>query len=344
MRKTFVILLAFVMTVAFTACGAIENKPEEEKIFATIEAKDCFDDAGFVELISGIKESSEYTFISEDSDAVELCVYILDEAFDDNFRYIKQVAEPALVGDGTIFIDEGQYVYVYCSANEFTTGVVDENAKLMVTAETVDVKNEKATDNGKANVYKEQMDLIYQALSKEWSIDKYFENDISSLISNHYDGNPLENVGYALKDLDGDGKEELLISAVSKDASGGMLYDVYSAPNGKVVHVLSGHERNRYYLQWMEEGAYMIANEASNSAFNSAWYYYSLNAGQLELMQGVVFNAEADEDNPWFLTYDEDWDVSNDTHDEDGIAESIIEAYARSYTTLEYIPFSEFVE
>ena len=64
---------------------------------------------------------------------MEWSVYVLDQAFDEGFRYIKQVAEPALVGDGTIFIDEGLYVYVYCSANEFTTGVADETAKLNVT-------------------------------------------------------------------------------------------------------------------------------------------------------------------------------------------------------------------
>lgn len=141
MRKSFVLLLTLVMIAALAACGANENKPiettetytEEEKIFTIIEAKDCFGDAGFVELMAGTKESSEYTFTSEDSDAVEWHVYILDQAFDEGFRYIKQVAEPVLVGDGTIFIDEGQYVYVYCSVNEFTTGVVDENAKLTVT-------------------------------------------------------------------------------------------------------------------------------------------------------------------------------------------------------------------
>ena len=87
----------------------------------------------------------------------------------------------------------------------------------------------------------------------------------------------------------------------------------------------------------------MIANEASNSAFNSACYYYCLASGQLELIEGIVYDAEADENNPWFITYDEDWDVSNDTHDVEGIAESIIEAYAKNYTTLEYSPFSEYV-
>ena len=209
-------------------------------------------------------------------------------------------------------------------------------------SEKLSGESKKKEEKNKENVYKEQMDLVYQALSQEWSVDKYFENEISSLISNHYEENALENVGYALKDLDGDGKDELIISTVSKDYSAGMIYDVYSAPNGKVVHVLSGHERNRYYLQWMEEGAYMIANESSNSAFNSAWYYYTLTEGKLELVQGVVFNAAEDENNPWFITYDEDWDTSNDTHDTEGLAQSVIETNLKSYTALDYIPFSSY--
>ena len=216
--------------------------------------------------------------------------------------------------------------------NEEDAGAVEEDSN---------AENDETSDAGKENVYKAQMDLVYQALSEQWSVDKYFENDISSLIANNYEGAALDNVGYALLDFDGDGKDELIISAVSKDASGGMLYDVYSAPNGEVVHVLSGHERNRYYLQYLE-GIYAITNEASNSAYSSAWYYYSFVDGKLKLIQGIVMNTEANADNPWFFTYDEDFDVSNDTHDVDGIAESIIETYKRSYTALEYIPFSAY--
>ena len=253
-----------------------------------------------------------------------------------------------------IYIMKKRFVLLLMTVAMFICGCQNEEKKSEIvvpstTEQSVEEKDENPSKESvpeeeisKENVYQEQMDLVYQALSQEWSIDKCFENQISSLISNHYEGNALEDVGYALKDLDWDGKEELLISAVSKDFAGGMLYDVYSAPNGKVVHLLSGHERNRYYLQWMEEGLYMIANEASNSAFNSAWYYYGLTPGQLKLMRGIVFNAEADENNPWFFTYDEDWDVSNDTQDVDGMAESIIEAYTRSYTTLEYTPFSSY--
>ena len=203
-------------------------------------------------------------------------------------------------------------------------------------------KSDESKDSAAAYVYKKQMNLVHQALSEQWSVDVYFEHEISSLIATHYEGNALDNVGYALVDLDGDGKEELLISAVSKDASGMMLYDVYTAPENEVIHVLSGHEKNRYYLQSLEEGGYMIANEASNTAYNSAWYYYSMSEAKLELSQGVVFDAAADEDQPWFITYDEDWDTSNDTHDVEGLAQSIIEANTKSYTALDYTPFSSY--
>ena len=138
MKKILGIMLAFVMAVAITACGAGETKPTEsippeEKIVATIQAKDCFYNAGFVEFIAGAEETAEYTFKSENSDTVQWSVYILDEAFDDGFRYIKQVTEPVLVGDGIVSVAAGQYAYVYCSANEFTADTANETATLNVT-------------------------------------------------------------------------------------------------------------------------------------------------------------------------------------------------------------------
>lgn len=203
-------------------------------------------------------------------------------------------------------------------------------------------KTEDSDKNTSMNLYKDQLDLVHQALSEEWSADEYFEHEISSLIVFNNEGNALDHIGYAFEDLDGDGKEELLISAVSKEASGMMLYDVYSTSGEEVIHVLSGHEKNRYYLQSLEEGGYLIANEASNTAYNSAWYYYALNDGNLKLVQGVVFDASVDEEQPWFITYDEDWDTSNDTHDTEGLAQSVIETNLKSYTALDYIPFSSY--
>lgn len=130
MKKIVVVILVLAMVMTFGACGA-----KEETTFAVIEAKNCFYDAGFVEFIAGAEAPAVYTFTAENSEGVQWRVYVLDQAFDEGFRYIAQAAEPVLVGDGKASVDAGQFVYVYCSANEFTTGVVDENAKLNVTME-----------------------------------------------------------------------------------------------------------------------------------------------------------------------------------------------------------------
>ena len=139
MKKLIALLLAFVMMTVLGACAATAEEPvatvaeKEGTTFAIIAAKNCFYDAGYVELIAGAEATAEYIFTAENSEAVEWQVYVLDEAFDDGFRYIAQFTDPVLIGDGTITVNAGQYVYLYCSANEFTTGVVDENAKIVIT-------------------------------------------------------------------------------------------------------------------------------------------------------------------------------------------------------------------
>ena len=126
--KRFVIFLFLIsLIITFTSCKAKGVEP-----FAIIEATDCYQNAGYLEFISCAETSAEYTFTAENSETIEWQVYVFDEAFEDGFRYISQVAEPVLTADGTISVNEGQYVYIYCSANEFTSIVADENAKLCI--------------------------------------------------------------------------------------------------------------------------------------------------------------------------------------------------------------------
>jgi len=127
MKKTIAFVLAFIMTALFSACAA------EEKVFETIEAKDCFFGAGYTELVFGGSEATEYIFRAENSEETEWSVYVFDEKFEDGFRYISQAAEPVLTGDGSIVIEPKKFVYIYCSTNEFTSEAPDENAKLIIT-------------------------------------------------------------------------------------------------------------------------------------------------------------------------------------------------------------------
>ncbi|MBQ7086744.1 MAG: hypothetical protein IJM96_04635 [Clostridia bacterium] len=141
MKRFAVILLAFTMIMVLSACSKTEEItttfiPEETTAakvpFTIIEAKDCYNNAGYVELISRAEKSAEYTFTADNSDTVKWRVYIFDEAFDEGFRYISQAVEPVLDGDGKVSVCKGQFVYVYCSVNEFTEDNSDEHAKLKV--------------------------------------------------------------------------------------------------------------------------------------------------------------------------------------------------------------------
>ena len=82
-----------------------------------------------------------------------------------------------------------------------------------------------------------------------------------------------------------------------------------------------------------------VVNEGSGSAFNHATYYLMLNEGKLEVVQGIVFDAAADEQNPWFLTYDLDWDVSNAEPIDEATAIAILESNRKLYCALEYFPY-----
>ena len=128
MKRAVSFFFLFAMIIISTSC-----KSEEEPPFAIIEAMDCYQNAGYIEFISGAETFAEYTFTAENSETITWQVYVFDENFEDGVRYIPQAEEPVLVGDGTISVDVGQFVYIYCSANEFTSIVADENAKLCIT-------------------------------------------------------------------------------------------------------------------------------------------------------------------------------------------------------------------
>ena len=83
-----------------------------------------------------------------------------------------------------------------------------------------------------------------------------------------------------------------------------------------------------------------MAYEAENGAANYAAYYLQLQDGEFKVMQGIVFDALADEKNPWFMAYDLDWDVSNDTPIDEETANSVMAAGRKIYAAQEYFPYS----
>lgn len=189
-------------------------------------------------------------------------------------------------------------------------------------------------------VYAEQIARYHTALTEKWDEGKYFENNMSAQPYYYYEGNPLDNVGFGFVDLDNDGYWELIIGAILNAERDPAVFEIWTQVDGEPVMLAQGGARNRYMLQYVEEDdAWYVVNEGSGSAFCHATYYLMLNEGKFEVVQGIVFDASADEQNPWFLACDLDWDVSDDEPIDEETADEILESNRKFYTALEYVPY-----
>ena len=192
-------------------------------------------------------------------------------------------------------------------------------------------------------VYAEQIGRYHTASTERGEEEKYSENGMCTLPYHYDEGDPLENVGFGYVDLDNDGSWELVIGAILNAELDPSVFEIWTLVDGKPVMLVQGGYRNRYVLQYVEEdGMWYVANEASNSAYSFATYYLMLNEGEIEVVQGVLFDALANEQNPWFMTFDLDWDASNDDSIDEETANAIQASNRKFYTALEYFPYSSF--
>ena len=190
-------------------------------------------------------------------------------------------------------------------------------------------------------VYAEQIARYHTALSEKWNEEQYMDNGMSEVLAAYYEGNPLDNVGFGFVDLDNDGSWELVIGAILDAEEYPAVFEIWTLVDGKPVMLAQAHARTQYDLQYVEEdNMWYVATECSYSIYNHGTYYLMLNEGEFEVIQGIIYNAEADAQNPWFMTYDMDWDASNDDPIDEDMAYAILESNRNHYTALEYFPYT----
>ena len=108
----------------------------------------------------------------------------------------------------------------------------------------------------------------YTALEQRWNGAELMEDGLNYMAADCYGEEPLENLGYAIADIDGDGVPELLIGTIKADEFyDKMIFSLYTLDeNGVNKLVFDGTERNRYYYA----GENRFANLGS-SAFNESF-------------------------------------------------------------------------
>jgi hypothetical protein len=182
-----------------------------------------------------------------------------------------------------------------------------------------------------ADPYAPVLEIYRQALTEQWHQGQCMEAGISLLTAYCMEGaSPLQNLCYALYDLDGDGDEELLIAPTFNDGFvDNMAFDGYDLVDGQPRQLFCGSERNRYYLCYGEDGTCWVANEGSGGAGHSGWFYYLYDGKGLAIQHSVVFDSDSLVDSPWFVGADDSWDISSMTNVPEAEARNVIDSYEK---------------
>ncbi len=159
----------------------------------------------------------------------------------------------------------------------------------------------------------------------------------------------LSDVCFALKDLDSNGQDELILSGMDCP----FIFDLYTIEEGSIVHLFSGGERYSFHLY---ENAY-VEKDWSGSAGLGGHDYYHLIDGKLELIERITVDAnyalniglisnltEANEENTFFRSRSEEYeDYVHISWEE---ASAAMEEYQRSWMPLElnYISLSDYAD
>lgn len=139
--------------------------------------------------------------------------------------------------------------------------------------------------------YEPLLDLYRQAFRENWDAPTCMQNGLSLMVAHR--GDYYEDLGYAMKDLDGNGIDELIIT------DGTNIYDLYTIIQDEEVgplHLISAMERIQYYIT--SDG--WIYNLGSGGAAVSYHTLYSLDGRELKLLNGYMMDADTNPNNPWF--------------------------------------------
>ena len=128
------------------------------------------------------------------------------------------------------------------------------------------------------------------------------ERGLNYLLAEFLAADAQGHAGYAVTDLDGDGKDELVFAADSDDAFyKGIIFKLFTVENGELMSVVESGERDRWY--WAGDGK--LYNAASGGAAETDHRICSAN--DLSVLDEVKRDSSLDPDAPWFRFAGGEW-------------------------------------
>ncbi|MBR5377069.1 MAG: haloacid dehalogenase-like hydrolase [Lachnospiraceae bacterium] len=166
-------------------------------------------------------------------------------------------------------------------------------------------------------MYDEILEKYVTAIDEEWDASKLEEEEMSPEyypVSRKEGKEALKEFGYAYRDTNNDGIDELLIGRIEEGDLKGVVYDIYTMVDRKPAHVVSGSARDSYFA--LENG--MLVNIAKGGADETDYITYYIEANTTELLQQLAVKEDGYEnkEQPYFAAFGIDSDWENITKEE----------------------------
>ena len=119
----------------------------------------------------------------------------------------------------------------------------------------------------------------YTVLNEDWDAARVMEQGLNYMVADSFFDATLEDIGYAVMDLDGDGREELVVGSLKEDEFfGKLIFSLYTLDSdGAPQLLIDSTERNRYYYA----GGNLFANLGSSDWNESFVTTLKLEEGEL---------------------------------------------------------------
>lgn len=196
----------------------------------------------------------------------------------------------------------------------------------------------KAQGTKGKDLYKTVLKKHVKAINEQWDSQKLENEQMSYMYSvlSQTQKNVLKKIGYAYYDINADGIDELVIGEIAEGNWKGVIYDIYTMVNREPRHVISGGERDRYYV--CDDS--FVCNEYSSGALESGMRVYNLVENSTKLFPQVSFKYDEYENpkNPYFISYsDGKWENTDENKFQE--RKKVFDVYER----FDFIPLSNYM-
>lgn len=218
-------------------------------------------------------------------------------------------------------------------------------SKTTVTTQTTTQKNTLKASSNKVVVPAAYVNILnrYQdALKAKSDLNTLRRSGLSTLLTEMYEDEPQENVGFFIDDFNGDGTTDLLIGVIDGyDHFPYAVLDYYTLDNyGKAYSVFRSVDGDYYTVCTKAR----VLEKVKDDFGFTAWYLYGFNSNgmQLQFKEGLLRDKVTDPKNPWYKTKDMDGNSSNDESISTKAGETRQTQFDNARVQVDFVPFSQY--